>query len=53
MVQEVKYVVHIAVNSENNVTHILINFDNPEVGAKAKHATHFRNYPDAVPLNKT
>ena len=45
-------VVHIAVNSENNVTHILINFDNPEVGAKAKHATHFRNYPDAVPLTR-
>ena len=45
-------VVHIAVNTENSVTHILVKFDNPEVGAKAKHASHFRNYPDAVPLTR-
>ena len=41
-------VIHIATNSDNKVTH----FDHPEVGAKAKHASHFRNYPGAVPLTR-
>ena len=34
-------IVHIATNSDNKATHILIKFDNPEVGAKAKHASCF------------
>ena len=45
-------VVHIATNSDNRATHILVKFDNPGVGAKAKHASRFRNYPDAVPLTR-
>ena len=45
-------IVHIATNSDDRATHILIKFDNPEIGAKAKHASYFRNYPDAIPLTK-
>ena len=45
-------IVHIATNSDNKATHILIKFDNPEVGAKAKHASYFRNFPDVIPLTK-
>ena len=44
-------VIHIATNN-NKATHILVQFDNPEVGAKAKHANHYRNYPDTVPLTR-
>ena len=39
-------IVHVATNSDSRATHILIKFDNPEVGAKAKHASHYRNYPE-------
>ena len=45
-------IVHIATNIDNRENHILIKFDNPEVGAKAKHASYFRNFPDIVPLTK-
>ena len=44
-------VIHIATNN-NKATHILVKFDNPEVGAKAKHANHYRNYLDTVPLTR-
>ena len=44
-------VIHIATNN-NKATHILVKFDNPGVGAKAKHANHYRNYPDTVPLTR-
>ena len=43
-------VIHIAINSDNKPTHVLVNFDFAEVGAKAKQSSHFQNYPDAVPL---
>ena len=42
-------VVHIAISSDNTATHILVKFDNNEVGAKA---SHFRNYTNAVPLTR-
>ena len=46
-------IVHIATNIDNRANHIImIKFDNPEVGAKAKHASYFRNFPDIVPLTK-
>lgn len=45
-------VVHIASNSENKVTHILVVFDHPKVGTKAKHTSSFHTYPQAVPLSR-
>ena len=45
-------IVHIATNIDNRENHIMIKFDNPEVGAKAKLASSFRNFPDLVPLTK-
>ena len=45
-------VIHIATNNIKATHNILVKFDNPEVGAKAKHANHYRNYPDTVPLTR-
>ena len=45
-------VVHIVTNSDHKVTHILVKFDNHEVGAKAKHANSITRYPEAVPLTR-
>ena len=40
------------VHIPSNLTHILVKFDNAEVGVKAKQSSQFRNYLDAVPLTK-
>ena len=46
-------IVHVATtNNDSRFTHILVKFDNSEVGAKAKHASHYINYSDAVPLSR-
>ena len=45
-------VVHIAANSTNSVTHILVKSSNGEFGAKARHASPFNNHSNAVPLTK-
>ena len=45
-------VVHVATNTDSKVTHVLVKFDNTDVGAKARHATPFPNYSDAVPLTR-
>lgn len=45
-------VVHIATNTDNKVTHVLVKFDNTEVGVKAKQSSPFRNIPNAVPLTR-
>ena len=43
-------VVCIAFNSDNKVTHVVVKFDNAAVGAKARHASNFLSFSDAVPL---
>ena len=45
-------VIHIATNSDNKATHILVKFDNSDVGVRAKNTNHFRTYPDTVPLSR-
>ena len=46
-------IVHVATtNRDSRFIHILVKFDNSEVGAKAKHASHYSNYSDAVPLSR-
>ena len=46
-------VVHVVTSNDHKVTHILVKFDNPDVGAKAKHSSQFRDqYSDTVPLKK-
>ena len=39
------------VMSDSKVTHILVKFDHPDVGAKAKQSSQFRNsFPTSVPI---
>ena len=46
-------VLHVVTSDECKVIHILVNFDNPVVGAKAKQSSQYRHrYSDAVPLKK-
>jgi len=46
-------VVHVVTSNDHKVTHILVKFDNPDVGAKAKQSSQYRpQYTDAVPLIK-
>ena len=46
-------VVHIVSSNNDTVTHILVKFDHPNVGIKAKQISQFRQrYPTAVPLKK-
>ena len=46
-------VVHIATNHPSSVTHVLVKFDNLQVGTKAKQSSPFQGtIPDAVPLVK-
>jgi len=46
-------VVHVETSNDHKVTHILVKFDNPDVGAKAKQSSQYRHqYSDAVPLIK-
>ena len=46
-------VVHVVTSNDCKVIHILINFDNPVVGAKAKQSSQYcHRYSDAVPLKK-
>lgn len=46
-------VVHVVTSNDHKVTHILVKFDNPDVGAKAKQSSQYRHqYSDAVPLIK-
>ena len=46
-------VVHIVTTDDCKVTHILVKFDHPNVGIKAKQASHFHQmHPTAVPLKK-
>jgi len=42
-------VVHVVTSNDHKVTHILVKFDNPDVGAKAKQSSQYRQYSDAVP----
>ena len=45
-------VVHV-VTSDNKVTHILVKFNHPDVGAKAKQSSRFRQrFPTSVPIKK-
>ena len=41
--------VHVVTSNDHKVTHILVTFDNPDVGAKAKQSSQYRQYSDAVP----
>ena len=46
-------VVHVVTSNDNKVIHILVKFDNPDVGAKAKQSSQYRHgYSDAIPLKK-
>ncbi len=45
-------VVHIVTDSGNKVINILVKFDSTDVGVKAKHASRFTNFSDAVPLTR-
>ena len=46
-------VVHVATNSECKLTHVLVKFDHPDVGAKAKQSSQFRQtFPNSVPVTK-
>ncbi len=45
-------VIHIVTNNDNKVSHVLVKFDNHDVGAKAKQASSFRGYLEAVPLSR-
>ena len=46
-------VVHIATNHPNTVTHVLVKFDHPQVGTKAKQSSPFQDtFPNGVPLLK-
>ena len=40
----------IASSSDDKVTHVVVKFDNAAVGAKARHASNFLSYSDAVPI---
>ena len=45
--------VHVVTNDLHKVTHILVTFDNPEVGAKAKQSSPFhQRFPNSVPVKK-
>ena len=45
--------VHVVTSNDHKVTHILVKFDNPHVGAKAKLSSQYcHQYSDAVPLTK-
>ena len=47
-------VVHVVTSNDHKVTHILVKFDNPDVGAKAKQSSQYRHqYSDTVPLINT
>ena len=47
-------VVHVVTSNDHKVTHILVTFDNPDVGAKAKQSSQYRHqYSDTVPLINT
>ena len=46
-------VVHVVTSNDHKVIHILVKFDNPDVGAKAKQSSQYcHRYSDAVPLKK-
>ena len=46
-------VVRVVTSNDHKVTHILVKFDNPDVGAKAKQSSQYRHrYSDAVFLKK-
>jgi len=46
-------VVHVVTSNDDKITHILVKFDNQDVGAKAKQSSQYRHqYTDAVPLIK-
>jgi len=45
--------VHVVTSNDHKVTHILVKFDNPDVGAKAKQSSQYRHkHSDTVPLIK-
>ena len=47
-------VVHVVTSNDHKVTHILVKFDNPDVGAKAKQSSQYRHkHSDTVPLINT
>lgn len=44
---------HIVTNSNNDVTNVLVKFDNNQVGLRALQSSRYRSaYPNAVPLDK-
>ena len=46
-------VVHVVANDENDITHVLVKFDNPSVGRNALQSSAHRSaFPDAVALKK-
>ena len=46
-------VVHVLTSNDHKVPHILVKFDNPHVGAKAKQSSQYcHQYSDAGPLIK-
>ena len=46
-------IVHIVTNSNNDVTTVLVKFNNEQVGAKARQSSQYRTtYANAVPLSK-
>ena len=45
--------VHIVTNNSNEVTHVLVKFDNEQVGMQARQSSQYRlRYPNVVPLSK-
>ena len=46
-------IVHIVTNNSNDVTHVLVKFDNEQVGMQARQSSQYRSrYPSAFPLSK-
>ena len=46
-------IVHIACDNGTTVTHVLVNFDNPQVGINTKQSSKFhQRFLDAIPMTK-